>query len=237
MPSTKAVKFADDEEHFDLTHSVASVALSPYADPVELPTRSSSVHATSPAATIAHPALGPLNPYIPLSTAPSTSITHSLEDVVVIHELTRQQPVIFDVSTPLERQVLDNTLLSKAAINVPKMKLDVRCKGLPWKIEVAPAPGNVYVTVQDILSTVYNTLQLGVAKNEMPTSHEAAKSVKEAWLKRDPSARETVKRIDFLGGKTLFAGLEVSEDNFFRIHFKSPGIESKRLFISRLLKH
>lgn len=109
-------------------------------------------------------------------------------------------------------------VLNELATNPPMPSMVIRCSHLPWTITILPT-NTKYVTVRDVLDGIYRSLRHAVHEAEyhcLPSA-EARYSVNNAYIRRckrldDPQAREFekgkgVKRVDFLGERTLFTGL------------------------------
>lgn len=93
---------------------------------------------------------------------------------------------------------------------------------LPWRIEVRSSSSKIdaYISVADVLNAIYRDLRRQVGKDELATfpSHVVS-AARRAFDNRcyklaavDPAAakseaRRGIRRIDFLFGNTLFAGL------------------------------
>ena len=94
----------------------------------------------------------------------------------------------------------------------------IRCPHLPWTITILPT-STKHVTVRDVFDGIYRSLRHAVLEAEFQClpSAEVKYSVNNAYTRRykrldDPQARELekskgLKRVDFLGERTLFTGL------------------------------
>jgi hypothetical protein len=94
----------------------------------------------------------------------------------------------------------------------------IHCPYLPWTITILPI-NTKHVTVRDVFDGIYRSLRLAVHEAEFQylPSAEAKHSVNNAYTRRykrldDLQARELerskgLKRVDFLGERTLFTGL------------------------------
>jgi len=94
----------------------------------------------------------------------------------------------------------------------------IRCPHLPWTITILPT-NTKYVTVRDVFDGIYRSLRHAALETEFQClpSAEAKYSVNNAYTRRykrldNPQARELekgkgLKRVDFLGERTLFTGL------------------------------
>jgi len=161
-----------------------------------------SPHSYSPLPSVSsqvHPILRPVNPgSVPplsynLSYAPSMAQIHNSYPAHVLHE---------------------------PATNPPLPVMTIISRHLPWSIQVTPSDmkHGMYVTVMDVLTTIYNTLRLGVTEREFENlpSLEEKRRVNDTFCRRygrieDRKASELekskgVKRIDFLKGKKMFEG-------------------------------
>jgi len=108
--------------------------------------------------------------------------------------------------------------LNDLATTPPIPSMVIRCPHLPWTITILPT-NTKYVTVRDVFDGIYRSLRLAVLEAEFQSlpSAEARYSVNNAYTRRykrldDPKAHELekskgLKRVDFLGERTLFTGL------------------------------
>ncbi|KAI0695702.1 hypothetical protein BC835DRAFT_1272925 [Cytidiella melzeri] len=111
--------------------------------------------------------------------------------------------------------------LSLAATTPPAHRLEIRCTYLPWKITVTPSQrfNNIYVTVGDIMSELYNCLRLQISQEEFnmacggnPEYKHQIEAAYDRRVARSRSPREEkmkgIRRVDLLGDFTVFAGFE-----------------------------
>lgn len=108
--------------------------------------------------------------------------------------------------------------LNELATTPPIPSMVIRCSHLPWTIKILPT-NTKYVTIRDVFDGIYLSLRHTVLEAEFRClpSAEAIHSVKNAYTRRykrldDPQTREIekskgMKRVDFLGERTLFTGL------------------------------
>nr|VWP01202.1 Metacaspase-1 (EC [Ganoderma boninense] len=116
---------------------------------------------------------------------------------------------------------LTDTLVCEPASHPPLPSLAIVCDYLPWTIVVVPTPGArwaaPYVTVGDVLHTLYRTLRLGATEHELGALEPGLRGrVLQAYAARyrrvaDPRVREAekakgVKRVDYLCDRTAFGG-------------------------------
>ena len=138
--------------------------------------------------------------------------------------ITQPSPMLkYDVSQPpitIKPNVLSIPphALNELATTPPIPSMVIRCPHLPWTITVLPT-NTKYVTVRDVFDGIYRSLRLAVLEPEFQClpSAEARYSVNNAYINRcnrigDPQVREIekrkgLKRVDFLGERTLFTGL------------------------------
>lgn len=125
--------------------------------------------------------------------------------------------ILWDVRQKKATDV-DGTKLPKSALNLNAIqpnvnKLVLISPDLPWKIVVSNPKG---ITVNDVLTAVYDTLNAQITEPEYwLASEEAQKRMNRAYLDatngktgvpgREPT--EGVKRVDFLGDSVLFGGI------------------------------
>ena len=162
-------------------------------------------------------------PRTPVSAAGSGIAGH----VARIHPLlgvARPSPMPkYDVSQPLST-IKPNVLcvpphvLNEPATTPPIPSMVIRCPHLPWTITILPTTTK-HVTVRDVFDGIYRSLRQAVLEAEFQCipSDDAKYSVNNAYTRRynrvdDPQTRELekrkgLKRVDFLGERTLFTGL------------------------------
>jgi hypothetical protein len=109
-------------------------------------------------------------------------------------------------------------VLNELATTPPMPSMVIRFPHLPWTITILPT-NTKHVTVRDVFDGIYRSLRHAVLEAEFQylPSAEARYIVSNAYTRRyerlnDPRARELekykgLKRVDFLGGHTLFTGL------------------------------
>ena len=163
-------------------------------------------------------------PRTPVSAAGSTIAGHVLASIHPLLRVTQPSPMLkYDVSQPpstIKPSVLTIPphVLSELATTPPMPSMVIRCPHLPWTITILPT-NTKYVTVRDVFDGIYRSLRHAVLEAEFQClpSAEAKYSVNNAYTRRykrldDPQVRELekskgVKRVDFLGERTLFTGL------------------------------
>ena len=121
---------------------------------------------------------------------------------------------------------LTDTLVSAPATSPPLASLAIICAHLPWTITVTPTRGASwaapYVTVGDVLHTLFRTLRLGVTEPELGAGvldAPARDRVHDAYVRRyrrvvdgrerDAEKAKGVKRVDFLRDQRMFGGLSL----------------------------
>ncbi|KAL7277088.1 hypothetical protein PYCCODRAFT_1432792 [Trametes coccinea BRFM310] len=134
----------------------------------------------------------------------------------------------------------------------PKLaSITIVCGGFPWAITVRPRGSDSpwgstpYVTVGDVLFTLYRALRLPVTDAEISDVRDSAlrQRVKDAFARRcnsiaDPAHRDVeiskrIKRVDFLCDKRMFQGLSLVPEGLpsmglqpgvvWRLHVSPPG--------------
>jgi hypothetical protein len=126
--------------------------------------------------------------------------------------------------------VLSPRVLAEPAITAHLPYFTIVCDALPWHISIRPSsskPG-AYITVADVLNGIYRDLRRPVRTEElevMALPPHFISSVRQAFYTRcsrlaqvDPAAansetRKGIRRIDFLLGNSLFAGLVPTKDS------------------------
>ncbi|KAJ7734127.1 hypothetical protein B0H16DRAFT_1578370 [Mycena metata] len=128
--------------------------------------------------------------------------------------------VHYDFSRPLHTINPQLTpLFLNPATYPPLPVLTVICRHIAWPMTVAPSLPTGFVSVLDVFTSVYTSLRLAVRwaeYNALPSA-EARRGVDDAYFARcrlveDKDERgierlKGVKRVDFLLGRTRFAGL------------------------------
>jgi hypothetical protein len=128
--------------------------------------------------------------------------------------------VQYDLSHPLHTI---NSQFTPSFLNPatypPLPALTVFCRHIAWPIAVSPSQPTGYVSVIDVLTSVYTSLRLAVRRAEYDTlpSGDMRQKVDDAYFvrcrlladedERKLEALKGVKRVDFLVGKTRFLGL------------------------------
>ena len=170
---------------------------------------------------------GKANAYAPAHYAPGGI---SLNPILA-HQLGHATPLAWDMTDAAESarpqmhsapRHLTDAMVCEPATYPPLPSLAIMCDHLPWTITVAPTPHALwaapYVTVWDVLHTLYRTLRLGVTDYELDALEPALRErVHKAFVARyrrraHPRDREAekakyVKRVDFLCDRTNFLGL------------------------------
>jgi len=216
MPS-KHVRFSEVDKYYSPSPSPTFITTSLPSSP-ESPTFNhiGSPYAYTPLPPIngqLHPSLGPVRVNAILGFAPRPTFDWDLS----LHPSS--------LHTPLPAQVL-----AKAATNPPLPSLTIISHHLPWSITVKPSSSTSsssspshkpihartsapYVTVADVLATLYRALRLPVLPAEYANlpSHKAKHGVCAAYHSRTHDSVEEagkgVKRVDFLESHTSFLGL------------------------------
>ncbi|RPD52281.1 hypothetical protein L227DRAFT_515045 [Lentinus tigrinus ALCF2SS1-6] len=172
-------------------------------------------------------------PTVSLS-APYLGTLHAQISVHLLLAATRgSSPLDWDMSLPAESarvlltfnpQRLTDTIVSEPATIPPTQRLAIICTHLPWTITVTPSRGASweapYVTVGDVLHTLYRALRLCVTGPELGVLDAAGqRKAKEAYVRRyrrvvDPGNRDSekakgIKRIDFLCDYRTFLGISL----------------------------
>ncbi|KAI0823455.1 hypothetical protein BC628DRAFT_1383262 [Trametes gibbosa] len=224
MPGHHRVRFADIPSTPSSTFSDATLASSPGpATPQSLlsPPLPTKYYSTpSPSYYAARPLPGaPVQIHPVLACTPGFGAPLSWDlsepvDTVLVRTSTALRPA-------------SETLVAEPA-TMPKLaSITIVCDRLPWAISVSPkedAPWAApYVTVGDVLYTLYRTLRLGVTAAELHTVDPATLTrVHAAYVARcervkraDQRAVETskgVKRVDFVCDARAFKGLSLVPD-------------------------
>lgn len=121
---------------------------------------------------------------------------------------------------------LPKDFLAQAATNPPSVLLIVRIvnrpQPYPWEIRVTPRTWAAFVTVEDVLLTVYKNLRMRVAPSELGyilgISQAMRTRINEAFHIRCTRSvsprreqRKGIRRIDYLGGKNSFSRFTLAD--------------------------
>ncbi|KAJ6453240.1 hypothetical protein C8R47DRAFT_1168377 [Mycena vitilis] len=116
------------------------------------------------------------------------------------------------------------------AVFPPQLTISIVTPHLPWTIPVAASNGR-YVTVSDVVNTLYRSLRTNVTPAEFHSlgSQKLKRRASEAYTQRymrlrghrgyEEEKKQGVKRVDFLMGCTKFRGLSTTNaPEVWRIH-------------------
>jgi hypothetical protein len=131
-----------------------------------------------------------------------------------------------DLSLPTKyiqlQSLLPPQILAEPATSPPLPCMTITCANLPWLIRVTPSGNSKhgpFVTVLDVLDAIHRSLRVSVTKAEFDKvqTSEEQRRINEAYRWRykkmtDAAAYEQersagIRRVDFLMGKSAFAGL------------------------------
>ncbi|TBU47110.1 hypothetical protein BD309DRAFT_534586 [Dichomitus squalens] len=150
---------------------------------------------------------------------------------ILAHQLGNGTSMSWNMSEPAESarphlgsapSRLTDALVREPATHPALPSLAISCAYLPWTIIVIPTPGAAwsapYVTVGDVLHTLYRTLRLGVTQHELGAVEPALRErIHASYVSRyrrvaQPAERESekvkfIKRVDYLCDRTAFSGL------------------------------
>ncbi|KAI0330729.1 hypothetical protein GY45DRAFT_1323283 [Cubamyces sp. BRFM 1775] len=210
---------------------VLSTPSSTYSDV----TLASSPGPCTPPAVIPSPlyAKGQLSPQHNYASSPLAG-GHVQVHSVLAHSIGRGAPLYWDLSQPVSAaqvrttsalSTLTEQLVMEPATSPKVASITIICERLPWAITVTPrqdaswaAP---YVTIGDVLFTLYRTLRLPVTSAELNAHNDPAfhERIRDAYVTRyqriaHPGERESekakgVKRVDFLFDARMFKGLSL----------------------------
>ncbi|KAJ7230921.1 hypothetical protein B0H12DRAFT_1147214 [Mycena haematopus] len=186
-----------------------------------------SFHSAPPTASSSASSFGPMTPpqlpHVGWSMGPKPSIARA-------HNLLALSPaplLDFDVSFHPSTITTHLPALSPAgflepAVHPPQAAITLVTPHLPWAICV-PASNATYVTVADVLNTIYRTLREGATPGEFEAlrTDKLMRRVSGAYTRRcerlrghrayEQEKREGVKRVDFLMGYHRFRGIAPKE--------------------------
>ncbi|KAM5543592.1 hypothetical protein V8D89_002843 [Ganoderma adspersum] len=155
---------------------------------LEVPATPSSTYTSSTLASSPGPATPPQLFRSPVSTKASLQYSPSHYapfggislNPILARQLNASTPLLWDMSSPAESarpqlpsapSRLTDALVREPATSPPLPSLAIICDYLPWTIVVVPTPGALwttsYVTVGDVLHTLFRTLRLGATEHEL----------------------------------------------------------------------
>jgi hypothetical protein len=145
-------------------------------------------------------------------------------------------PIInYDISLPTSTITasysgLSSSSFSEPAIYPPVSSLSIQIPHHSWPITVYASYNGQYVTVNDVLSSVYNSLRKNVTPSEYNSipSRKDSERVRMAYETRyrrhrdrasyEAEKRQGVKRVDFLNGRTRVMGLATGGHGAWVLH-------------------
>lgn len=130
-----------------------------------------------------------------------------------------QPPIYFDLKRPPTELRLAPQTLNEPASHPPSSYITLVIPGLIWTIEI---PSARTVTVNDILRALYEKLQRPADKREYDAHSQPVQQITSStFAARRRTPGDGLKRIDFLGPKTRFAGMSRIQDGSDRwvVHF------------------
>lgn len=165
---------------------------------------------------------GPITPPSPFSISaalpkgsviPNTLLAFDRGIPAIKFDVSLQAPALINGPHP---SLLSNAQLHDPAVFPPTSTLHI-VSALPWTLTVQ-AERNPYVTVMDVLCTLYNILRIPASRaeyaKESAASQIAIATAFHARVERgpNPAARaeqlsKGLRRVDFLQGQTRFLGL------------------------------
>lgn len=163
-------------------------------------------------------------PRTPVSAAGSSLTGYALARIHPVLGINQPSPMLeYDVSRPPSTikpnvATIPPHVLNEPATNPPIPSMLIRCPHLPWAITILPT-STKHVTVRDVFEGIYRSLRLAALQTEFQClpSAQAKHSVNTAYILRykridDSEARQLekskgLKRVDFLGDRTLYTGL------------------------------
>jgi hypothetical protein len=158
--------------------------------------------------------------YQPLSSAPSPfplppQLSLPLQPLLLHPLLAPGSRAHFDYT---RRWVLPHPELSLPATQPPTRYLQIITRDHPWTIEITD-PNGGYITVLQVLLGIHDALQFPIEEWKLEiASPERRRSLAKAYQRRMGSGTEDdLRRIDWLGGRTLFDGLRKDDEESSKI--------------------
>ncbi|TFK16457.1 hypothetical protein FA15DRAFT_650875 [Coprinopsis marcescibilis] len=176
------------------------------------------------------------SPTFSVSSLPSTPLpSPPLLPEMMVHSFLQHSPlfqpeITYDISLPMMAHNLDFLNLAQSATSPPLHQLTLVCpRFLQYPIVVHASPQSAFVSVRDVLDTIisffmmiYRELRHPVTQVEYESLGPVRQAVDAAYFARirritdphhrDLEARQGVRRIDFLMGRTRFNGLSFLMD-------------------------
>lgn len=162
----------------------------------------------------------PMNKVVSISRAENNTTT-TLNTHIVLHPLLHPlSPLCYDFLLAMDHPQQKQNLLRSAQsptrpfpFNAPALphntyitKITLSIEKTSWLITVTPTANQFYITIQAILSTAQNFLSQPITDVTWNAASPLARSVAEkSCTKRGGKVK---RRIDWLGGKTKFGGLD-----------------------------
>ena len=179
-----------------------------------LPTNSQSLssYPSQPPPYVYNPS--PIPQGSPLPFIPPAPLSSS----VLLHPALVAPSLQYDVRFPPSQSSphLPPAILATPATSPPLPSLELRVGDLPWMFNASPdaslSPGNTYVSVQDVLLTIYYHFRTAVKEAEYEVLGKPRKvEVYQEFERRvgkDPAKRgKGLRRVDFLNGRFRVQGL------------------------------
>jgi hypothetical protein len=210
-------------------------AVTSTAPPAPIPSLSYSVP-SAPSSSIPRTPTSHSSGSLPSHSRPRPKRTHSHPLPTRVHNLLAysHHPLInYDVSLPPSNITTTHKSLSSAsfhepAVHPPVSSLVIQIPHHVWPISVYASHNGQYVTVNDVLTTIYHSLRTNVSSSEYrATSKKDAEKVRKAYEMRYKRLRDRnahlfekqqgIKRVDFLNRHTRFMGL-TNSSGVWKLH-------------------
>ena len=163
------------------------------------------------------PMPSPESPGSPLGPRASTTPCYIHAALSPLHAHVAQ----CDLSLPSKyhlQSFLPSHVLAEPATSPPLPSMNITCRNLPWVVRVAPSGHSKqgpFVTVNDVMDTLRRAMRVIVTKAEFDQVQtvDRQRRIEDAYRRRyqkigDEQERCTgIRRVDFLMGKTTFAGM------------------------------
>ena len=127
-----------------------------------------------------------------------------------------------DLSLPSKYRPFPSSLpshvLAEPATSPPLPSMTITCRNLPWAVRVAPSGQSKqgsFVTVNDVVDTLRRAMRVIVTKAEFDQVQtvDGQRRIEDAYRRRyqkinnEQERSSGIRRVDFLMGRTTFAGL------------------------------
>lgn len=165
--------------------------------------------------------------------APQPPVVPPEETRASLHRYLSPLHISFDASRRVSSEGIDADILSSCATYPPVAEMTLQSTRFPWKLSIKPEIAEVEaVTVLDVMIGIYvhlRTLVKGLEYDELKADPAMYSAVYAAFVtrcdaleepRRTEERRRGLRRVDFLCGRTRFAGLVPAQGDEWSIVFE-----------------